>query len=84
MSEAIQLTTEQKLKLAEKALLATLKRIRDVKEVRYHLGAGCTTFELVTAAFSAIHGQPLDEVRNNISEGSAGICSSMQEILETL
>ena len=84
MSETTQPTTEQKLKLAEKALLATLKRIQSVPAVGYHIGAGSSTFELVTAAFSAINGQPVDEVRENIMPGSAAISSSIEELLEVL
>lgn len=84
MSASIQITTEQKLKLAEKALLATLKRIRDVKEVNYHIGAGSSTYEYVTAAFSAISGQPVDVVRENTCKGSASISASIEELLETL
>jgi hypothetical protein len=80
----IELTTEQKLKLAEKALLNVLKRIQAKKEIAYHMGAGSHTFDLVTAAFSAINGQPLDEVREKTFEGSAAISTSMEDLVETL
>jgi hypothetical protein len=80
----IEITTEQKLKLAEKALLKVLKRIQTKKEIAYHMGAGSETYEYVTAAFSAINGQPLDDVREKTFEGSAAISASLEDILETL
>ena len=82
--DATTLTTEQKLKLAEKALLHLLFRIKNEDAVFEKLGAGTHTFELTTAALSAINGQPLDDVREKYAEGSAGICASMEDILETI
>jgi hypothetical protein len=84
MSDKIELTTEQKLKLAQKALLSVTRRIQNCKEIGYHMGAGTATFEYVTGALAAINGQPVDEVRENTVKGSASISASIEELLETL
>lgn len=84
MSDPIEITTEQKLKLAQKALSEVLKRIKIGKVDGYNFGPGSTTFEFVTAAFSALSGLPLKEVQENIFVGSSAISSSMEDVLETL
>lgn len=78
------ITPEQKEKLVKRALHAVLNRIRDQKEISYHMGPGTATFEIVTAAFSAVTGQPLDDVREKTCKGSAEISSPMEDIVEIL
>jgi hypothetical protein len=79
------MTDEQKLRLAEKAVLAVLNRIQRKPEVAYHIGAGTTCFELVTAAYSVLGKEcgTHEEVMDLVIPGSSDIPhSTPEELLE--
>ena len=77
------MTDTEKLRVAQVALLRALKRIQNDKEVAYKLGTGTSTYDGLTAAFSAISGQPLEQVRRNIIPGSEDFPhETAEEILE--
>jgi len=79
------MTTEEKLKVAQRAICTTLKRIGKDKDVAYKLGPGSQTFDELTAAFSELTGQPLEKIRNDVSPGSADFPHmTAKEVLEEL
>jgi len=79
------MTDQDKIKIARKAVLHTLKRIQTDKDIAYKMGPGSASFELLTAACAVLCDQSVDEVRNNVIPGSAGIPQSTpEEILADL
>lgn len=56
-------TPEEKLDLANRAIVHVLRRIRSEETVRYHLGFGTQSFALLTEAAAAIAEEPVEQVR---------------------
>lgn len=79
------MTDESKIKIAKRAILHVLMRIKKDEQVARKFGAGSECFDLLTAAASALSGEPLSEIRDNISPGSSGLpYYTPEEILEEL
>ncbi len=79
------MTAEQKLAVAEEAILYALRRIQKDKDIQAYFGVGTTTFDYLTAAYSELADEPLDKVRDQVIPGSSDIPhSTAQDILATL
>jgi hypothetical protein len=79
------MSAEEKNKLAQKAILYALNRIRKDANVARVIGVGTETFDLLTAAASALTGEPLEQVRGFVSPGSDGLPhATVEEILAEL
>lgn len=83
MPTKTQLTNEQKLKLAEAAILHILHRIQRDPKVAELLGVATKSFSYLTAAFAVLNNEELDSVRETVLPGSTGINhDSLENILE--
>jgi hypothetical protein len=66
-------STEEKLSLCQRAIDHVLVRIQENEKTRYYLGAGTESFARLTEAYAALHDEPVDDVRNQVIPGSAGL-----------
>lgn len=66
MSEILQTAAER---LADAAIRHTLTRIRDDARIRYVMGDGSQTFDLLTAALSGLGGRAVEQIREAYSGG---------------
>ena len=64
-------TTEQKLKIAAKAVNQVLKRIGGDLTIQGKIGPLTETYDVVTAAAAALSGQPQDEIMERTIPGSS-------------
>lgn len=78
------MTIEEQNKLAKRAVLQVLMRIKQDPQARAALGAGTETFDLLTATAAALTGSPLKTVRNNIAPGSGALahCTAEEYLAE--
>lgn len=63
---------EQK-QVSTAAIGYVLRRVRDDERLRYYLGAGTETFEVLAKAYSKLIGRPASEVFESIIPGSAAL-----------
>lgn len=56
-------------RLADAAIRHTLTRIRDDARIRYVMGDGSQTFDLLTAALSGLGGRAVEQIREAYSGG---------------
>lgn len=68
-----------KVLLARRAILHVLMRIRSDRAVAQVIGAGTESFDLLTAAASALSGEPLPKIREHIAPGSNALRHSTAE-----
>jgi len=75
----------QKFKLCRLAITHLLVRIECDEKLRYHLGAGTTGFNYLTAAEAVLAGKTHEQVMDEIIPGSASIThETVAEIIKTL
>lgn len=67
-------TDQEILALAQPAIDAVLRRIRDNPTIRFEMGVGSQTFTDLTAVSAALHNMPVDRVRESIIPGSSEFC----------
>lgn len=75
------MTTEQKLKLAKRAITTVLVRVQRDKDVRHLIGVGSKSFDELSAALAALDDKPVNEVRELVIPGSSDIHNSTPESL---
>lgn len=56
-------------RLADAAIRHTLARVRDDARIRYVMGEGSQTFDLLTAALAGFSGRPVGQIRAEYSGG---------------
>jgi hypothetical protein len=63
------MTATEQNTIARIAIKTTLKRVQKNPDLRKIVGPGSETFDQLCSAFSALTGQDLNEVRDNIAGG---------------
>ncbi len=77
------MTENDKITLSRLAIRSVLVRIKEDKDIRYHIGAGTQTFNRLCVAFAALESESLEKVMDAVIPGSSAVRhETVEETLE--